>query len=109
MSTVSLRNLAAGALCCACFAGTSLLAYAEDDDRPAPPRSGERHQHRKPPQEAYDACVDQEADTACQVTFRARTIEGTCTPDREDGTLFCRPDRPPPPPQQGQTDSQPPS
>lgn len=75
-------------LCCLAL-GTTSIAYA-DEAHPGPPR--------KPPPAAYDACKDEAQGDACEVTFHERTIEGRCQPDREDGTLFCLPDHPPPRP-----------
>jgi len=58
---------------------------------PGPPR---------PPQVAYDACVDHEAGAPCTVVFHERTIDGHCTIDL-DASLFCVPDELPPPPPAG--------
>jgi hypothetical protein len=63
---------------------------------PPPP---EGHQHRRPPPAAFDACKDKKADDACTVTFHEHTMNGKCAATPE-GTLACRPDRPPRPPEQ---------
>lgn len=67
-----------------------------------PPRSDAEpgaHRGHKPPEEAYTACEELSEDDACQLELRDRTIEGNCVADRDDGTLFCMPERPPMPPQ----------
>jgi hypothetical protein len=62
----------------------------------APP---EGHPHRRPPPEAFEACKDKKVEDACSVTFREHTITGKCAATPE-GTLVCRPERPPRPPEQ---------
>ncbi|HEX7478475.1 MAG TPA: hypothetical protein VF331_11755 [Polyangiales bacterium] len=59
-------------------------ASADDSGQDAP-----RH-HHKPPAAAYDACRNEAAGDACEVTFHERHVEGTCMADH-DGALFCRP------------------
>jgi hypothetical protein len=65
-------------------AGSPALADPPPEGRP----------HRRPPPEAFDACKDRKADDACTVTFHEHTITGKCAATPE-GTLACRPDRPP--------------
>ena len=88
MSFASITRTAA--ICCTLFASVQVSA----DDPPPGPRGAPR----KPPQEAYDACAEKDEGDACTVHFHEHTIDGSCLPDREDGTLFCRPSRPPGPP-----------
>lgn len=88
-------SLARGLLCCAALLATA-PAFA-DDDQPPPPRGDHDRGPRKPPQEAYDACNDLAQDDACTVDFGEHHITGKCMPDREDGSLFCRPDHMRPP------------
>jgi hypothetical protein len=66
-----------------------LLASAEP---PAPPPI---------PEEAFAACSGKSKGDACSVTFRDRTIDGTCAeppPGVSDPRLACRPNGPPPGP-----------
>ena len=76
----------------AAFAGALLLTPAARVARAGGPPP--------PPPEAYDACASRSAGDACAVAMPDRTVKGTCSPDRESGRLFCRPDSPPPPPPQ---------
>lgn len=78
----------------------SAPAHAQDAAEPRePPKSQQDRgrEPRKPPPEAYSACAKATANDTCSVSFGQRTIEGTCTADRDDGTLFCRPNHPPGP------------
>jgi hypothetical protein len=84
----------AAAVCCTLFASVQVSA-----DQPPPGQ--DRGGPRKPPQEAYSACVDESEGDECAVKFGDRNITGTCVADREDGKLFCRPSRPPGPPPEG--------
>jgi hypothetical protein len=63
--------------------------------RPAGPPPDARV--RKPPPEAFSACQGKQAAAQCTVQLRDFTVNGACAAD-ESGSLFCRPDRPPPPP-----------
>ena len=66
-----------------CALGMPLMvAHAE------PPR-------RSPPQEAFDACLDESEGDACNVKIHDRNIEGTCEKFGDRG-LACRPNHPPP-------------
>ncbi len=70
------------------------IAAAEPGDRRGPPR--------KPPQEAFTACVNLAEGDACSVKLRDHTISGTCEKFPEQTELACRPDHPPgPPPGEG--------
>lgn len=85
----------------ACLAlGVTTVAFADSGDEPPPPPQHGHGDHppRKPPPAAYDACKDQADGDECEVKFHEHTIEGTCKPDHEDGTLFCLPNHPPPRP-----------
>lgn len=93
-----LQSLVMPALCGAWLVTASVLA--QSDNRPpgdghGPGGEGRGH---KPPEAAYTACKDLNADDVCSVTFKEHTIEGTCTEDSETSKLFCRPDHPPGPP-----------
>ncbi|MEY4576911.1 MAG: hypothetical protein RL701_1614 [Pseudomonadota bacterium] len=93
-----------------CLASAPLLAGAEDTPAPTdgaggPPGGpagpggprGPGHGH-KPPEEAYSACKGLAEEDVCKVDFRGHEIPGNCSPDAENGTLFCRPEHPPAPP-----------
>jgi hypothetical protein len=86
------------ALCClALLMGTPVFA---DADQTQPPACGDHAgPPHKPPTEAYTACKALAQDATCSVDFGEHHVDGKCSPDREDGTLFCRPDHPPAPPQ----------
>ena len=58
------------------------------------------HRHRQPPPAAFEACKDKKAADPCEVVFGDHKVEGTCK-SRDDGPLFCRPQRPPGPPPSG--------
>jgi hypothetical protein len=83
----------AAAICCTLFA--SIQVSADEPGHHPGPGEG---RPRKPPPEAYSACADQSQGDECTVSFGEHSITGNCTPDREDGKLFCRPSRPPGPP-----------
>jgi hypothetical protein len=62
---------------------------AESDERP-----------HGPPAAAIDACVGKNSGDTCVVTFRDRTIDGTCKEMAQEDRLVCWPDQLPagPPP-----------
>lgn len=62
---------------------------AESDERP-----------HGPPPAAIDACVGKSSGDSCVVTFRDRTINGTCKEMPQEDRLVCWPDQLPagPPP-----------
>ncbi len=69
--------------------------------RPSGPPPGDRPppHHRKPPAEAYAACAQSSADSACTVQLPERTIGGVCVARPDEQALHCRPTPPPPPPE----------
>ena len=52
-----------------------------------------RHEHKGPPQEAFDACSDKAQGDSCEIiTPEQETLTGTCrTPPREE-KIVCVPD-----------------
>ena len=87
------------ALSCLALA-VSAPAFADPSDQPpATPHEPCDHKPHKPPTAAYDACKELEEGAECQATFGEHNVDGTCSPDREDGSLFCRPNHPPPRPE----------
>lgn len=56
---------------------------------------GEKGERRKPPQEAFDACVDKAVEAACTVVTPRGEREGTCKAGRGEDkeTLICAPAR----------------
>jgi hypothetical protein len=48
----------------------------------------------QPPAEAFAACQGRSESDSCSVSLPDRTVAGTCAAS-PDGTLFCRPARPP--------------
>lgn len=72
------------------------------DKTPEPPPGhgpGRGHgPHGPPPAEAFNACDGKAADSACTVTLRDHTMEGTCKappPGVSETRLACAPARPP--------------
>jgi hypothetical protein len=63
--------------------------------RPAMGPGGE-HRRAAPP-EAFSACQGKSVNQQCAVQLPDRAVSGTCSAD-EQNNLFCRPDRPTPPP-----------
>ena len=51
--------------------------------------------HRRPPQEAIEACANKKADDACSFEGRDGPVEGRCFSPDDARPLACRPDRPP--------------
>ena len=103
----STRNLAASAALLFALAGagaallsmgtTALADVLTEADPQGPPPDGSGPPHGPPPV-AFEACVSQQENAACTVSFRDREIPGHCVTDRH-GKLFCMPDaRPPAPP-----------
>ena len=60
---------------------------ADSDERP-----------HGPPAAAFDACAGKSSGDTCAVTFRDRTINGTCKEMAQEDRLVCWPDQPPPGP-----------
>jgi hypothetical protein len=110
MAIMSLRRLAASAVCVTCLATSApeLVVFAQSDaasdaagsaapDGPPPDGAGGPggpggpggHQ---PPEEAYTACESLSEGDTCKVTFNDHAIDGTCAADTsQDDRLFCRP------------------
>jgi hypothetical protein len=65
----------------------AMARAADSDDRP-----------RQPPAAAFDACSGKSSGDTCSVTFRDRTITGTCKTIPQEDRLICWPDQPPPGP-----------
>ena len=70
--------------------GLASVALAGNDNRPPP---------REPPAEAFTACKDKQADSACSVKLPDQTIAGRCVL-AHDNRLFCLPDHMPQPPRE---------
>lgn len=56
----------------------------------APPADGQQQQHRKPPQEALDACKSLKAGQDCNFTSPRGAVKGSCFAP-EGRPLACRP------------------
>ena len=74
-------------------AALPFAAFADRGDGKRPP-----HPPRKPPPEAFTACVKLKQGDTCSVKLPDRTVEGTCEAFPDTTELACRPDHPPPPP-----------
>ena len=72
-------------------AALPFAAFADRGNERRPPP-------RKPPPEAFAACVKAKQGDACSVKLPDRTVEGTCELLPEQTDLACRPNHPPPPP-----------
>jgi hypothetical protein len=64
----------------------------------AAPSGASAERPHGPPPAAFEACAGKSAGDSCTVTFRDRTIDGTCKAFPEDDRLFCRPNHAPPEP-----------
>lgn len=80
------------ALCALSLASTTALA--QDGAGKQAPRGA----HHEPPEAAYTACDGLSEEDVCEVMLSDHSIDGLCVRGREDGRLFCRPERPQPPP-----------
>jgi hypothetical protein len=88
-------TIAASAVCCLALL-TSTPVFAEPDPNQPPPHGDHGAPPHKPPSEAYAACKDLSQGATCSVDHGDHHLDGSCAPDREDGSLFCRPNHPPP-------------
>jgi hypothetical protein len=94
-----MRIIAALSMACVTFFSLSSIAFAGQngnaDERLEHNNEKNFHEHRKPPEAAFNVCAGKLESSTCQFQGRkGRTVNGFCIVPRvaDDTRLVCRPD-----------------